>query len=256
MYLTEDRVADYHRDGYVLLENAFTPEEVRAMIDDIEGGDGRITTHTRGNEDQSGRKAKLAIWHELGDDIWAAASTSPRIVNNVRMLLGEEAAFFHGKVMLKEAGTGGAWEWHQDYGYWYNQGFAFPRLLSAFVALDAATRENGCLQVLRGSHKLGRLDHGKVGAQTGADPARIGQIEGIFERVYVEMAPGSVLFFHSNLLHMSGPNDSPRHRRSFIICYNALGNPQLDGFASGKTSEQRPCPVGADDALLRFARIK
>ena len=98
-------------------------------------------------------KARLAIWHELGDDIWAAASTNPRIVNNLRILLGEEIAFFHGKVMLKEAKQGGAWEWHQDYGYWYNQGFAFPRLISAFVALDAATKENGCLQVLRGSHR-------------------------------------------------------------------------------------------------------
>jgi ectoine hydroxylase-related dioxygenase (phytanoyl-CoA dioxygenase family) len=253
MYLTDEAVAAYHRDGYVLLPGVFRPEEVRAMIADIEGGGERVTTHARGKEDTTGRKARLAIWHELGEDVWAAASTCPRVVNAVRVLLGEEVAFFHGKVMLKEAGTGGAWEWHQDYGYWYNQGFAFPRLISAFAALDAATKENGCLQVLRGSHRLGRLDHGTVGSQTGADPARIGQIENLFERVYVEMEPGSVLFFHSNLLHMSGPNDSPRHRRSFIMCYNALANPQFSGFADGKTSEQRPCPVGQDDAILRRA---
>jgi ectoine hydroxylase-related dioxygenase (phytanoyl-CoA dioxygenase family) len=220
------------------------------MLNDVEAG-GRVASYTRGNEDASGKKAKLAIWHELGDDIWAAASTNPRIVNNVRILLGEEIAFFHGKVMLKEARQGGAWEWHQDYGYWYNQGFAFPRMLSAFVALDGATKENGCLQVLRGSHKLGRLEHGKVGAQTGADPARIGAIEALFERVYVEMSPGSTLFFHSNLLHSSGPNDSDKHRRSFIMCYNALANPQ---FTETKTFEQRPCPVSADDAILQKAQ--
>ena len=68
------------------------------------------------------------------------------------------------------------------------------------------------------------------------------------------MTPGAALFFHSNLLHMSGPNDSAHHRRSFIICYNALANPQFAEFAGGKTIvEQRPCPVGPEDALLRFA---
>jgi ectoine hydroxylase-related dioxygenase (phytanoyl-CoA dioxygenase family) len=249
MYLTDNNTLDFQRDGYVLLPDVFRPAEVAAMLAEVEGGE-RVSATTRGNADASGRKAKLAIWHELGDDIWAAASTSPRVVNNVRMLLGEEIAFFHGKVMLKEAGTGGAWEWHQDYGYWYNQGYVFPRLLSAFVALDASTRENGCLQVLRGSHRLGRLNHDMIGAQTGIDPARIRQIEPLFERVYVEMTPGSVLFFHCNLLHSSGPNDSDRHRRAFIICYNALGNPQI---TETKSSEGRPCPVSADDAILRIA---
>ena len=251
MILTAELVANYHRDGYLLVPGLFNSREVEAMIAEVEGG-GRVHAMARGNEDASGKQAKLAIWHELGDDIWAAASTCPRLVNNVRVLLGEEASFFHGKVMLKEAHQGGAWEWHQDYGYWYNQGFVFPSLISAFVALDPATQQNGCLQVLRASHKLGRLEHGKVGAQTGADPARITQLEPLFERVYCEMTPGSVLFFHSNLLHSSGPNESDKHRRSFIICYNALGNPQL---TETKWSEQRPCPVGMDDAIERFALV-
>jgi hypothetical protein len=54
---------------------------------------------------------------------------------------------------------------------------------------------------------------------------------------------------------MSGPNDSTKHRRSFIMCYNALDNPQFTEFSGGKkTAEQRPCPVSPDDAILRFAR--
>jgi hypothetical protein len=248
MYLSEESVEQYQRDGYVIVPRLFHGAEVAAMLDEI-GGE-RVQANTRGKEDTTGRKARLAIWHELGDDIWAAASTNPRLVNGVRVLLGEEAAFFHGKVMLKEAGTGGAWEWHQDYGYWYNQGFIYPRMLSVFVALDAATKENGCLQVLKGSHRLGRLEHGKVGDQTGADPARIPYLETLFERVHVEMNPGDALFFHSNLLHTSGPNDSDKHRRSFIICYNALANPQM---GEKQTFENRPCPVGPDDNILRAA---
>ncbi len=251
MLLDRSNVADYQRDGYVLLENVFTPAEVAAMLEEVESG-GRVASHTQLHGDASGRKAGLAIWHELGNDIWAAASTCPQIVNNVRILMGEEVSFFHGKVMLKEARTGGKWEWHQDYGYWYELGFVFPRMMSAFVALDPATRQNGCLQVLRGSHLLGRLSHGQVGDQTGADENRMSLVESRFERIYCEMAPGAVLFFHCNLLHASGPNDSNRHRRAFIICYNALANPQLGNAAR---TELPPCPVSEDDAILRHAEL-
>lgn len=249
MYIDRTGVEAYNRDGYLLVENVFNEREVAAMIADVEGGQ-RVAGNTYNRADASGRKAKIAIWHELGDDIWAAASTHPGLVNGVRILLNEEVAFFHGKVMLKEAHTGGAWEWHQDYGYWYEQGFAYPRMMSAFVALDACTRENGCLQVLRGSHKLERLSHGTVGDQTGADPTRINQIETMFDHVHCEMPPGSVLFFHCNLLHASAPNESDHHRRAFIVCFNALANPR---FRDTKTFEQRPCPVAAPDAVEKFA---
>ena len=100
-------------------------------------------------------------------------SASPRIVNGVRALLREDVYHWHSKVMLKEPRQGGAWEWHQDYGYWYHDGAPYPRLLSCMIALDPATRENGCLKVLVGSHLLGRLDHGRQGSQVGADPERI-----------------------------------------------------------------------------------
>ncbi len=249
LYLTDDDVARYHRDGYVMMPSLFDAREVAAMIKAVETGQ-RVAATTNARQDASGRKSKLALWLEIGDDIWGAASTCPRIVNNIRILLGEEVAFFHGKVMLKEAKSGGAWEWHQDYGYWYDQGYVFPRLMSAFVALDAATKENGCLQVLRGSHRLGRLTHAIVGDQTGVEPQRMQPIEPLFERVHCEMSPGTVLFFHCNLLHASAPNNSDKHRRSFIMCFNALGNPQL---GPKQTSEKRPCPVGPDDAIEKFA---
>ena len=52
-------------------------------------------------------------------------------------------------------------------------GCLFPDMASAFIAVDPNTRENGCLQVLKGSHKMGRIEHGKFGDQTGADPERV-----------------------------------------------------------------------------------
>ncbi len=133
---------------------------------------------------------------------------------------------------------------------WYEQGFAFPRMLSAFVALDPATQENGCLQVLRGSHKLGRVNHSKVGDQTGIDLPRVNKLEPLFERVQVEMTPGSVLFFDCNLLHTSADNTSDNSRYSFIIAYNALSDPQLTDV---KTAHQTPCPVSSEDSITNFA---
>lgn len=242
-------VEKYRRDGFVLVEGLFSPDEIRKMIHEVEQGSD-VAASANGVLDRSGRAARLAIWFELKKDIWGAASTCPRIVNTIRILLGEDAAFFHGKVMMKEAKTGGAWEWHQDYGYWYEQGFVYPNMISAFVALDEATVENGCLQVLSGSHHMGRMNHGKAGAQTGADPSRIKEIESLFERVHVTMKPGSVLFFHSNLLHSSSSNDSDNHRRSFIMCYSACSNPQL--LSSGELQMREPCPVDTDASILNF----
>ena len=49
--------------------------------------------------------------------------------------------------LLKDAKVGGAWAWHQDYGYWYQNGILFPNLCSVMIAVDKATEENGCMQV-------------------------------------------------------------------------------------------------------------
>ena len=245
MPVDADAAFRYHRDGYLLVEDLFSPAEVEVMLKELSGG---RAAETWDAADAEGKSSRMSLWNEIEDDAWGAASTNPRIVNAIRALQGEDIAFFHGKIIYKSAGTPGVVEWHQDYGYWYDQGFVFPRMMSAWVALDPATRENGCLEVLRGSHRLGRLQHTVFGAQTGADPKRLAQVRGNFEHVHCEMRPGSVLFFDCNLLHGSGANLSARDRRSFIMCYNALANPTT---FPGAIREQRPCPVSADDAILR-----
>lgn len=62
-------------------------------------------------------------------------------------------------------------------------------------------RENGCLQVLKGSHKLGRINHKLTGDQAGADAERLEMAKSMFDLVHVEMQPGDALYFHCNLLH-------------------------------------------------------
>jgi len=125
---------------------------------------------------------------------------------------------------IKQPRTGGAWSWHQDYGYWYQNGCLWPDMGSAFIAVDPNTRENGCLQVLKGSHKLGRIEHGRYGDQTGADPERTAEATKVMETVYVELDPGDTLYFHSNLLHRSDQNTSDTQRWSLICCYNTKHN--------------------------------
>jgi len=127
--------------------------------------------------------------------------------------------------MQKVPKVGGAWEWHQDYGYWYRSGFMYAdQMLSVMFALTRANKENGCLRVLPGSHKLGRLEHGKAGDQVGADMHMVNKYKESVEEVYCELEVGDALFFHSNLLHASGPNRSVHPRWSIISCYNQLEN--------------------------------
>ena len=146
------------------------------------------------------------------------------VVNSAEKLLDGEVYHYHSKMIMKDAKVGGAWAWHQDYGYWYQNGVLFPLLTSAYIAVDPATRENGCLQVLKGSHLMGRIEHVLTGDQAGADLERVHEAEKRLELVHVEMDPGDVLFFDANLLHRSDQNRSDNPRWSMICCYNAARN--------------------------------
>jgi ectoine hydroxylase len=96
------------------------------------------------------------------------------------------------------------------------------------IAVDRATKENGCLQVIKGSHHLGRIEHGTTGDQVGADMTRVEAALKNLELVYCELAPGSALFFHGNLLHASAQNKSANPRWSLIGCYSTASNPVLN----------------------------
>jgi len=192
---------------------------------------------------------RLALWNTPSDDLYSMFSRSRRIVDRVEQLLGVEVYHWHAKMILKEPRVGGAWEWHQDYGYWYHNACLAPELVSCWIALDASTRENGCLQVLRGSHHLGRLDHGKAGDQTGADPERVAQALTRFERVYVEAQPGDALFFHCNLLHRSDQNRSEQPRWSLICCYNTRRN---SPYQETRHPPYSPLAKVGDDAIRNW----
>lgn len=125
---------------------------------------------------------------------------------------------------MKEPFTGGAHIWHQDYGYWYENGCLFPDMGTVWIAVDKANRNNGCLKILPRSHQAGRIEHVKIGEQVGADVDRVGQLAKRLPLTYVELDPGDALFFHSNLLHRSDQNSSPNRRWAFLLAYNRASN--------------------------------
>jgi ectoine hydroxylase len=221
--LTADQVAQFNADGYLFIERLFDDEETR-LLQEACRADAIMQKHAMAVRDASGRRTNLSLWNHPGDDIYGAIARSERIVNAAEQLLGDEVYHYHSKLSAKQPRVGGAWEWHQDYGYWYKNGCLFPDMLSVFIAVDPCTRENGCMQVLRGSHRMGRIDHGFEGEQTGADLDRVNECLKRFELVYCEMEPGTALFFHGNLLHRSDANLSDNPRWGLICCYNARHN--------------------------------
>ena len=113
-------------------------------------------------------------------------------------------------------------------------------------------RENGCLQVIEGSHHCGRIDHVLTGDQAGADRERVDEILKRMPLVYVEMEPGDALFFHCNLLHRSDQNRSRHPRWSMICCYNAARN---DPYKESHHPRYTPLKV-VPDAAIREVGVK
>ena len=229
----------YQRDGYVVVRNFFSEEEVNLLYN-MAINDDTLIKRSLDRVDASGLKTKLTLWYSLDESIYSNFARSIRIVTAVEKMLGGKAAHYHSKLMQKEPRTGGAWEWHQDYGYWYKKnGFLFPHMLSVVTALTASTKENGCLQMIRGSHKMGRIEHKLSGEQVGADMEKVNEALKIMPLDYLEMAPGDTAFFHCNTLHASEANLSDKPRWSIITAYNlATNKPFIDFHESSITPIQ------------------
>jgi ectoine hydroxylase-related dioxygenase (phytanoyl-CoA dioxygenase family) len=216
-----DRAA-FERDGLVVVRDLFTAAEMQLLSE--QAATGNIGDSFMQKQDRSGNPVNLAMWNQVGEDIFGRVARNERLVDAAEHLLGETVYLYSAKMTMKDARQGGAWEWHQDYGYWYHYGCLRPAMLSAYLAVDRATRENGCLQVLRGSHLMGRIDHLRDGEQNQADPERVEVALQAYERVWVELACGDAVFFHCNLLHYSDANLSDARRWGFICSYNAVSN--------------------------------
>ncbi len=221
--LSDRAVAEYRQRGFYLAKGFFDADEIdllrRAAKEDHE-----LDKRSFGRADGEGGTVRLSLWNHPGEGIYGMFARCERMVRSCEKILGGEVYHYHSKMIMKDARVGGAWTWHQDYGYWYQNGVLMPLLTSVFIAVDPSTKMNGCLQVIEGSHLCGRIDHILTGDQAGADRERVEELLKRLPLVYVEMEPGDAVFFDCNLLHRSDQNRSDQPRWSMICCYNAARN--------------------------------
>ena len=142
----------------------------------------------------------------------------PTILDLARSLLGEDLMVWTTHIYPKDAGDGRFISWHQDSAHW---GLDSNRILSVWVALTDATRDNGCMRMLPGSHHKGEVIH-----QDTWDPNNIltrGQTieEPINEDevIWVELKAGEASIHHVDLFHASTANVSPERRVGVAIRY-------------------------------------
>jgi len=247
--LNDVEVSHYHNDGYVLVTGLLNSEEV-GLLSRAAREDRVLDEHSFGRADGEGGTVRLSLWNHPTDTIYGMIARCESIVGSAEKILQGEVYHYHSKMIMKDPKVGGAWTWHQDYGYWYHNGLLFPLLTSVYLAVDPATRENGCLQVIKRSHELGRIEHFLSGEQAGADRARVEEILKRLELVHVEMEPGDGLFFHANLLHRSDQNRSDHPRWGMICCYNAARN---DPYKESHHPRFTPLVKVKDEEILKAA---
>lgn len=225
--VTEEMIADYNNYGYIMIRGLLDKEEMTGIKKVLEESEMR-SKYGYGLPDGTGKEPKFVIWGHPGNDVTGMVARSEKVVNTSEKLLGGgEIYHYHAKFVQKDARTGGGLLWHQDYGYWYQNSILFPDLLTAFIAIDKCEKANGCLQILRGSHKCGRIDHRPQSGQHQADLERVEEIKKICPLEFVEMNPGDAIFFSCNLLHTSDVNNSDTRRWVLLFSYNLKSNNSL-----------------------------
>ena len=223
--LTPEQLAAYHRDGYVVVEDLVSPEELEALRE-------RQREYTHGGRDPGQidvqvepriQRGELSVEHPGDgirkltdmvnhDDLYRALGMHPNIVGIVQQILGPDLKMFRNALMLKPPEVGSAKGMHQDSPYWSIEPM---ELCSCWFALDDATTLNGCMEVLPGWHTRGPLPHIHVTDDFVVEPS----VYAGAEQLVAPVRAGGGLFFHSLLPHYTAPNRSDRWRRAIALSY-------------------------------------
>lgn len=221
--LSQEQITRYHEDGFVIVPGFFDPEEVEPVRKAYEA-DPEINGAQTRFADGDGNLSQIAFWSNLSDSLLGVIPRLARIVDAAEILLGDECYHWHSKIVTKDPHSEGRFEWHQGYGGWYYEGCLFPSIIGCFIAIDDNTKENGCLQAIKKSHLMGRIDHPMVGGAIMCDPQRMEKILQKLPVVDCEMKAGDTMFMHCNTIHASAGNKTDRPRSNMICHYNAASN--------------------------------
>lgn len=159
-----------------------------------------------------------------------------RCLELAHLLLGPEAAFDFDMLIEKAPLTNTPTPWHQDAAYWPD--LPDKRGVSFWVALDDATRENGCMWFVPGSHQKPMRSHRPAGKGGGALVCDASEDEAIA----VELPPGACTIHHGHTLHYTRGNSTQSRRRAFILNYRPQAMIDLErsaGFDHGRTANVR-----------------
>lgn len=244
-HLTADELDQLDRDGFVVREAVFSPDEVDAMVAAseelvaglVEGRKGRrfaVGSYTFEadllDEVMLKWEGDLDVLHGIEPFAHLSADLErwgldPRFVEPMEAFTGDEhPILFTEKLNLKRPVHGGPNPLHQDYPYWIDGNAHADRIATAIVYLDDTTTDNGCLEVVPGSHKQGmhptRTD-GDAFGRLEMDPVANAHME----RVPVEVPAGSVVLFGAFLAHATGPNTTDTDRRALLYSYQPAGHP-------------------------------
>jgi ectoine hydroxylase-related dioxygenase (phytanoyl-CoA dioxygenase family) len=234
--LSHAQLDQYQRDGFIVVEDLLTREEVAALQT-------RLREYTHGGRDHSRLviqieprvqrgEMKVPHWGDgirkidhlvEHDDLFQKLGLHPNIVGIIEQILGPDIKMFRNSLLLKPPGVGSQKGMHQDSPYWP---IAPMDLCSCWFAIDDATPQNGCMGVLPGGHKDGPLPHRHVTddyviEESAYDPSRM---------LLAPVRAGGGLFFHSLVPHYTAPNRSDQWRRAIALSYmRATSTYQADG---------------------------
>ena len=226
----EKEFEQFWTKGYLIVPDLFDQEEMHILKNIIVNHEGmKLRTEGLMNKVSQGKRPSfetIFVWNDTaGNDVFAKATRRASIFDRLECFFNDSIYVYHNKITLKYPGMVG-FRYHQDYAYWYGMGNLYPDMATVLIAVDPMTRENGCLKILEGSHKMGRIDHvfHDGVSDSGVCQDRLAVIETRLPEVYVELKRGDVVMFHCNTLHGSNDNVSPHSRIALIGCYNTKSN--------------------------------
>jgi hypothetical protein len=228
--LTEQQWRQWEVDGYLPLGQVATDAQLAALqqrMDDIMLGRVRyermffqldsedgVYGSLKGDGTYQGPSLNYRKIQDLEQDpLFLEYMQHPLFRSITRRVIGEDVSIFRAMFMNKPAHRGTILPYHQDGGTQWN--LTMDPIVTIWTALDDSTVENGCVQVIPGSHKLGLLSE-RGHTITPEQEALYARDE---DSVYLEAKAGEVFFLHNFLLHRSGVNPIDRPRRAFSVVY-------------------------------------
>jgi ectoine hydroxylase len=261
MKLNDTQLAAFDRDGYLFFPSLFTPAEVKVLADAVPALYARRDPTNVREKGSDAVRTNFAA--HLVSAPFARLARHPRMVEPVMQLLGERVYMHQFKVNGKAAFSGDVWQWHQDYGTWRADDLMpAERAMNIAIFLDEVTEFNGPLMFIPGSHKRGVIE-AKHDVTTTSYP--LWTIDDDLIRLLVERAggrkggivapkgaAGSMLMFHSCLVHASTSNLSPFDRVAVYLSLCAVSN-HIRRFKRPEYIAHRdftPIDLLPDDCLL------